>query len=293
MNIDDYQKSATETYQFKEPAGERDEGIVILLLGLTGEVGTLLSEYKKKIRDGENYNAFVDRAKEELGDILWYLSNVACQFKLRLSEIADQNLKKTQDRWCSMTESEKGALDENHPEKERFPRQSKFKIESVGMKTKIYLLKKNGDWKEIGDSLTDNAYEDDGYRFHDVFHLANMAVLGWSPVMRKLLKLKRKSCPTIDEVEDGARARIIEEAIAALIYNNAYDHYLYRNIDYIDTSLLDLVKKLTRKLEVKQCSSGNWEKAIFQGYSAFRHLQKNKKGEFSLNLDDKSLIILS
>ena len=62
------------------------------------------------------------------------------------------------------------------------------------------------DGKFIGDSLSDNAYVDDGYRFHDVMHLAHMAVLGWSPVMRNLLKLKRKSQPTIDEVEDGARA---------------------------------------------------------------------------------------
>ena len=31
----------------------------------------------------------------------------------------------------------------------------------------------------IGDALTDNAHIDDGYRFHDIFHFAYAAVLGW------------------------------------------------------------------------------------------------------------------
>ena len=43
--------------------------------------------------------------------------------------------------------------------------------------------------------------------FHDVFHLAYAAVLGWSPTTRALLKIKRKSRPEIDENEDGARAK--------------------------------------------------------------------------------------
>ena len=40
----------------------------------------------------------------------------------------------------------------------------------------------------LGDPVTDNTHDDDGYRFHDVMHLANMAVLGWSPVMRSLFE---------------------------------------------------------------------------------------------------------
>ncbi len=58
----------------------------------------------------------------------------------------------------------------------------------------------------IGDRLTDNRLEPDDYRFHDVFHLAYAAILGWSPVLRALFKVKRKSCPKIDENQDGARA---------------------------------------------------------------------------------------
>jgi hypothetical protein len=43
----------------------------------------------------------------------------------------------------------------------------------------------------IGDPLTDNIADRDGYRFHDVFHFANAAILHWSPVMRALVRHKR------------------------------------------------------------------------------------------------------
>jgi len=73
----------------------------------------------------------------------------------------------------------------------------------------------------IGDRLKYNANETDHYGFHDVFHLAYVAHLGWSPVIRSLLKVKRKSVRAVDENEDGARAMIIEEGIATWIFNHA------------------------------------------------------------------------
>src|SRR5437016_14363275 len=80
---------------------------------------------------------------------------------------------------------------------------------------------------QLGNNLDDNAHEEDGYRFHDAFHLAFLAVFGWSPVIRKLLDKKRHSVPEIDNVEDGARAIIIEEAISAMVYEHAKDHNFY------------------------------------------------------------------
>ena len=40
---------------------------MIPLLGLAGETGTLLSEFKKKVRDKESYDGFKARAEEEIG----------------------------------------------------------------------------------------------------------------------------------------------------------------------------------------------------------------------------------
>ena len=39
----------------------------------------------------------------------------------------------------------------------------------------------------------------DDYRFHDAFHYAYAAILGWSPVTRALFRLKRKSETDVDE----------------------------------------------------------------------------------------------
>jgi hypothetical protein len=62
----------------------------------------------------------------------------------------------------------------------------------------------------VGDRLTDNSRRNDGYRYHDAIHLGFLAVLGWSPITRAMLHLKRKSLPDVDEAEDGARAIFAE-----------------------------------------------------------------------------------
>lgn len=52
MDFDDYQSIARETDQFAK-ANRSNEHILIPLLGLAGETGTMLSEFKKKLRDKE------------------------------------------------------------------------------------------------------------------------------------------------------------------------------------------------------------------------------------------------
>ncbi len=71
---------------------------LVPLLGLAGEAGQLLSEYKKWLRDGPSHVRFVDRVHEELGDILWYIANVASKYGLDLEDIAAANLAKTRAR---------------------------------------------------------------------------------------------------------------------------------------------------------------------------------------------------
>jgi NTP pyrophosphatase (non-canonical NTP hydrolase) len=73
MELNEYQRRATESDQ---RPGTEGEAILIPLLGLAGEAGSLLSEYKKRIRDKDGYPLFTERVKEELGDVLWYLSNL-------------------------------------------------------------------------------------------------------------------------------------------------------------------------------------------------------------------------
>ena len=90
MEFDKYQELADLTDQFADQTKEKN--LMIPLLGLAGETGTLLSEFKKHLRDGESYEGFSERAEEELGDVLWYLANLASRLGLSLSEVAAKNL---------------------------------------------------------------------------------------------------------------------------------------------------------------------------------------------------------
>jgi NTP pyrophosphatase (non-canonical NTP hydrolase) len=57
------------------------------LLGLFGEVGSLLAEVKKKQRDTDSYAGYEPAVLEELGDTLWYLANLATRAGLSLPEL--------------------------------------------------------------------------------------------------------------------------------------------------------------------------------------------------------------
>src|SRR2546422_9596600 len=89
MDISDYQQRAGETDIL---AGDDP---LMPLLGLAGEVGQLIAEYKKRQRDRAGYRAFRDEVREELGDILWYAAALARHNDFDLDEIARENLDKT------------------------------------------------------------------------------------------------------------------------------------------------------------------------------------------------------
>lgn len=141
----------------------------------------------------------------------------------------------------------------------------------------------------VGDPLSDNAWGDDGYRFHDVFHLAHMTVLGWSPIMRSLLKRKRRSDRQVDEVEDGARAKIVEEAVAAIVYDYARKHDYLDGVQTLDYSLLKNIHGLVSDREVRGRSLQDWQEAILAGYRVWRQVWRNKGGIVSGDLTAKIL----
>jgi len=254
--------------------------IMVPLLGLSGESGTLLTEYKKWLREGASYQIFKHRVSEELGDILWYVANIASKEGLNLEQIAKDNIKKAKSRWLPANGADQGRLrlfDEAFPSGEQLPRNFRIEFSEETCKSGVKVLLRD-DGQPFGNELTDNAYENDGYRYHDVFHLAHFAVLGWSPVMRKLMGRKRKSNENVDRVEDGGRAIAIEEGISALVFDYAHDHAYLEGVDHVDYGILRTIKQLTRHLEVKECSEHQWQDAILQGFSVWRQLQAARKG---------------
>lgn len=289
MDFDDYQRRARVTDQNPQPGGATGEASrepqrheVIPLLGLVGEVGGLLGEYKKLLRDGATHRKFRDEVAEELGDVLWYVSNVATKFNLSLSEIAEQNLTKVEDRWRN-PERRRALYDEHRPANQQLPRRFEYAFEdrTTDGITKVVLIdRSSGD--STGDPLTDNSYEDDGYRFHDVIHLALAACLGWSPVLRKLLRTKdrldHRAPREVDEVEDGGRAQVIEEAIVASAYVYASNHNYLDEVDAVDWQLLRHLKQLTSHVEVRNRTAREWNDALLAGFAVWRKLREHGRG---------------
>lgn len=284
MELDEYQKLAIKAARFDIT---NTEGRVISLLGLAGEVGELSTEFKKQIRDGKSYKVFESKVIEELGDILWYLASISSVEGLSLESIAKANLKKIESR-TPQGYSEVGAsanqLDDNSPPEEQLRRA--FDVEFVEKieKGNLTYIQTMVDGKEFGNPLRDNHYEDDGYRYHDIFHFSYAVVLGWSPVVRKFFQCKRVSNPITDEVEDGGRAIVIDEAISALVFEYAKKHSYLEDIDTIDFSLLRTIKELTSHLEVSVRTHCQWERAILLGFEIWREIKDKKVGKIHCDL---------
>lgn len=380
VELDAYQEFTRLTD--KRPAAGV-EGLGFVLLGLFGEVGSLLSEIKKKQRDEDAYHAYRDSVVEELGDVLWYLANAAMRAGLALSSIAakvpahlidwdyrgqsgpksfadlqalhkpflgplltesverrmialagkagmllehyssgrislnrdllasdftevfralliaadaaDASLeiaaRRNMDKVVGRYPIERvwgAAFDDGFPPHEQFPRRMEIEFVEMEVDGRLVVTQTmNG--AKVGNDLTDNRSESDDYRFHDVFHYAYAAVLGWSPTLRKLLSLKRKSRPSIDENEDGARASIIEEGIATWIFNHAQRNAQFRADDSVDFSVLKVVQEFVKGYEVEARPAWQWRIAIQQGFKGFRGLTQSRGGIVIADLDSHSL----
>lgn len=293
MDLSDYQREAQATDQL--PVGDPN-AMIVPLLGMAGEVGSLLAEYKKYLRDKDAHVLFPQQVAEELGDILWYLANTATKFHLDLASIAARNLAKTRDRWPpDGTDAPYQLLDEDFPPEEQLPRSFTVEIsDSISSEGKGRITIAI-DGVPAGDPLKDNAHDEDGYRFHDVFHLAHAAKLGWSPVLRgKLLRpnRKRRSIPEVDEVEDGGRAIVLDEAIVAYVWEYARRHRFLEGVTTVDYPVLKTIRQLTGGLEVAARSGHDWEEAIMAGYRVFREVRARRGGVLAVDLRARSIDLL-
>lgn len=95
MDMHDYQQSAIETAVYPDNAK-----IIYPTLGLVGEAGEVAEKVKKVIRD--EGGVFSEEKKveiaKELGDVLWYIANVASDLDMDLNLIATINLDKLASR---------------------------------------------------------------------------------------------------------------------------------------------------------------------------------------------------
>ncbi|MED5524579.1 MAG: nucleoside triphosphate pyrophosphohydrolase family protein [Pseudomonadota bacterium] len=257
-----------------------------VIISIAGRVGKLLNEYRV---DGFDHNSA--SLASHLIDILRDVASASIKSGLSLDLAVRDNIKKILSRW-PIKKSFHVLNDSGFGENERFPGRLKFNINEIAIGGKYYVIQKcNG--IIIGDRLTDNKVEKDDYRFHDVFHFSFAVNLGWSPVLRALLHLKRKSNPSVDENEDGARAILIEEGIASFIFNRGVKRDLYRNSSSVDYDLLKYIQDFVRGYEVDKCYLWQWEKAILDAFHVFRLLKEHRSGTVIVDFNAHCLTFIA
>ena len=204
-----------------------------------------------------------------------------------LRDAAARNTKKTRSRWPDAKQYAP-LFDDDFPMEEQLPRvlQIDF-LEQARGTNRAVILRCNG--INFGDRLTDNIEDPDGYRFHDIFHFAYAVHLGWSPIVRALMRTKRKSNSKIDEAQDGARAGVIEEAVSAIVFSRAKRLKFFQGLDQVDFDLLKTVKEFVEGFEVETVPLWQWETAILDGYRVFLALLGGPGGRVTLDLGARRL----
>ena len=288
MNINDYQESARASDIL--PA----EDLALPMLGLAGEVGNLAAELKKRERDQVGYVGFQAQVREELGDLIWYAAALARRCDVDLGQVLSENLAKVGERYNRPPSPPPHRLfDEPFATHEQLPRQIDITFvettESDRGAEPVPVVRIYRGASKIGDPLDDNSDDNDDYRFHDVIHLAHMAVLGWSPTLRGLLDVKRRSAPDLNRVEDGGRAVVIEEGLAAYVFSEAAQHSFFASSDRVPADIIKACRRMTGHLEVSERTTADWELAILAGYEMFRSLRQHRGGTVHADLVSRTL----
>lgn len=288
MKFSEYERAVAETDILDS------EDLVLPMLGLAGEIGSLAAQYKKIQRDHTGYRAFSDEVREELGDLFWYATALARRCNLSLEEILSDNVRKTHERFLRpATPPPHPLFDDNVTPGQRLPRSLDITftdslVEGKG-ETPVQTVRIYRGNDAVGDPLDNNSDDDDNYRYHDVFHLAHMAVLGWSPVMRSLLKMKRSTDRDVDRIQDGGRAIAVEEGMTAYVFSMARAHSFFSTAAAVPAEIVKACQAMTAHLEVSRRSAQDWEYAILAGYRVFEALAANKGGTVHLDLHARTI----
>jgi NTP pyrophosphatase (non-canonical NTP hydrolase) len=292
MTFDEYQTLAFLTARTQ---GRELIGVCVAVLWRLG--AELLRMTLPEIEISLNRSDDERSVNTVLGKIIWHLSALASVLGVTLDRVTATNHDKVNFR--ANHDKPTPHHDADREDFERLPR--KFEVSFVSIqkdRSRMYL-----GGRQLGDDLTDNYREDDGYRFHDVMHLANVAHLGWSPVLRKLMGKKRKSRnDRADEVEDGARALIVEELILKAIHSEgvrlAKDSSqsgaegpirTFPAKGLITFKLLKNLRNYVAGLEVWNNQYWEWENAIFCGSYIYYQLRLEQQGTVTIDMDARTI----
>ncbi|MEK7109185.1 MAG: nucleoside triphosphate pyrophosphohydrolase family protein [Patescibacteria group bacterium] len=98
MDFDEYQKLAGRTAMYAKQ--DKEFILMYLCMGIAGEGGEVIEKIKKVIRNdgGAISNEKRQDLKKEIGDVLWYLSQLSGELDVPFGDVAEANIKKLADR---------------------------------------------------------------------------------------------------------------------------------------------------------------------------------------------------
>ena len=94
MTLNAYQSLANRS---SGAGGEGEQRLIVSALGLAGEAGEFANLVKKMTAHGHPFSK--QALEDELGDVLWYLSEAATACDLDLNKIAQMNINKLKERY--------------------------------------------------------------------------------------------------------------------------------------------------------------------------------------------------
>lgn len=99
-NMNEYQDKAKEYDLFRATGNYNTVAFIEKVLGLVGEAGETADKIKKVLRDKEGIIDEHDKQEiaKELGDVLWYVANIARYLNVSLDEVAKINIDKLESR---------------------------------------------------------------------------------------------------------------------------------------------------------------------------------------------------
>lgn len=100
MEFNEYQKQSRTTAKYPHVGNN----FIYPTLGLAGESGEVAEKIKKIIRD-DGGSVSAEKREEiakELGDVLWYVAQIAAELGLSLENVAQGNLEKLSSRAARM-----------------------------------------------------------------------------------------------------------------------------------------------------------------------------------------------
>ena len=102
MTINEYQKLAMTTLN---PDLDKKDVLINGVMGLCGESGEVIDIVKKHLAQGHE----LDREKiiKELGDVAWYMAEIATVLDVELEDVLVQNIEKLKKRYPEGFSTEK------------------------------------------------------------------------------------------------------------------------------------------------------------------------------------------